>query len=99
MDDYLKLFPEMIFLRGLTDHYHRILFYLYPLLSGLSFQFISTMPGIKSRAMFALMYSSGLRIGEVCRLRYEDIDRKTCASIFPIPKHGRTAMPLCPGMP
>lgn len=41
-----------------------------------AFQFISTMPGIKPRAMCALMYSSGLRIGEVCRLRYEDIDRK-----------------------
>ena len=26
--------------------------------------------------MVAVMYSSGLRIGEVCRLRYEDIDRK-----------------------
>ena len=37
-----------------------------------AFQFISTIP----RAMCALMYSSGLRIGEVCRLRYEDIDRK-----------------------
>ena len=41
-----------------------------------AFQFISTMPGIKPRTMCALMYSSGLRIGEVCRLRYEDIDRK-----------------------
>ena len=28
-------------------------------------QFISTMPGIKQKAMVALMYSSGLRIGEV----------------------------------
>lgn len=26
--------------------------------------------------MTAVMYSAGLRIGEVCRLRYEDIDRK-----------------------
>lgn len=26
--------------------------------------------------MVTLMYSSGLRIGEVCRLRYEDVDRK-----------------------
>ena len=41
-----------------------------------AFQFISTMPDIKPKAMCALMYSSGLRIGEVCRLRYEDIDRK-----------------------
>lgn len=41
-----------------------------------TFYFISTMPDIKPKTMCALMYSSGLRIGEVCRLRYEDIDRK-----------------------
>ena len=39
-------------------------------------QFISTMTDIKQKAMVALMYSSGLRIGEVCRLRYEDIQRR-----------------------
>lgn len=39
------------------------------------FEFISTIPDIKQKAMAALMYSSGLRIGEVCHLRYEDIDR------------------------
>ena len=39
-------------------------------------QFISTMPNLKQKTMVAIMYSSGLRIGEVCRLRYEDIDRK-----------------------
>lgn len=38
--------------------------------------FISTIPDLKQRTMVALMYSSGLRIGEVCRLRYEDINRK-----------------------
>lgn len=38
--------------------------------------FISTMPGLKQKAMTALMYSSGLRIGEVCSLRYEDVERK-----------------------
>lgn len=38
--------------------------------------FISTIPDIKQKAMVALMYSSGLRIGEVCHLRYEDIQRK-----------------------
>lgn len=38
--------------------------------------FISTMPDLKQKTMTALLYSSGLRIGEVCRLRYEDIDRK-----------------------
>lgn len=41
-----------------------------------TWHFISTMPGIKQKAMVALMYSSGLRIGEVCRLRYEDVRRK-----------------------
>lgn len=40
-----------------------------------TFEFISTIPDIKQKAMVALMYSSGLRIGEVCHLRYEDIDR------------------------
>lgn len=39
-------------------------------------QFISIMTDIKQKAMVALMYSSGLRIGEVCRLRYEDIQRR-----------------------
>ncbi len=40
-----------------------------------TWHFISTMPDIKQKAMVAVMYSSGLRIGEVCHLRYEDIDR------------------------
>lgn len=35
----------------------------------------NTIPDIKQKAMVALMYSSGLRIGEVCHLRYEDISR------------------------
>ena len=38
--------------------------------------FISTIPDLKQKTMVAVMYSAGLRIGEVCRLRYEDIDRK-----------------------
>ena len=37
--------------------------------------FISSISEIKVKAMVALMYSSGLRIGEVCHLRYEDISR------------------------
>lgn len=41
-----------------------------------TWQFISTMPDLKQRTMVTLMYSSGLRIGEVCQLRYEDVDRK-----------------------
>ena len=39
-------------------------------------QFISTLPNLKQRAMLALMYSAGLRISEVCHLRYEDIRRQ-----------------------
>lgn len=39
-------------------------------------QFISSMSDLKQKTMVAVMYSAGLRIGEVCRLRYEDIDRK-----------------------
>ncbi len=38
--------------------------------------FISSIPDLKQKTMVALLYSSGLRIGEVCRLRYEDVDRK-----------------------
>mgnify|MGYP000569659988 CR=1 FL=1 len=38
--------------------------------------FISSISDLKQKAMVSLMYSSGLRIGEVCRLRYEDVDRK-----------------------
>ena len=38
--------------------------------------FISTIPDLKQKAMLALMYSSGLRIGEVCSLKYKDIERK-----------------------
>lgn len=41
-----------------------------------TFLFISTIPDLKQKTMVAVMYSSGLRIGEVCHLRYEDIDRK-----------------------
>lgn len=37
---------------------------------------IDSMPDLKQKAMVCLLYSSGLRIGEVCSLRYEDIHRK-----------------------
>lgn len=40
------------------------------------YTFISTIPDLKQKTMVAVMYSSGLRIGEVCNLRYEDIERK-----------------------
>ena len=39
-------------------------------------EFITTLPDLKQQAMVSLMYSSGLRIGEVCNLRYDDISRK-----------------------
>ena len=42
-----------------------------------TFEFINTIPDIKQKAMVALMYSSGLRIGEVCNLLYEDINRSS----------------------
>lgn len=37
--------------------------------------FISTLDDLKVKAMVSIMYSSGLRIGEVCSLRYDDISR------------------------
>ena len=38
--------------------------------------FISTLSDLKPKAMISLMYSAGLRVGEVCNLRYRDIERK-----------------------
>lgn len=38
--------------------------------------FISTLADLKQKAMVSLLYSAGLRIGEVCQLKYEDIERK-----------------------
>ena len=40
-----------------------------------TWQFISTIPDLKQRTMVAVLYSAGLRISEVCQLRYEDIRR------------------------
>ena len=37
--------------------------------------FISAFTDLKQKAMLVLMYSAGLRVGEVCSLRYEDISR------------------------
>ena len=125
MDEYLKLYREMISLRGLTEHtlknyctYIRWLqksrglsdrtincaisqlrfFTLYVLHKAWddtqlpmrrfnqylpyvpskqeTWQFISTIPDLKQKTMVTLLYSSGLRIGDVCRLRYEYVDRK-----------------------
>lgn len=39
--------------------------------------FIDSLPTLKQKAMVTLMYSSGLRVGEVCRLKYSDIQRST----------------------
>ena len=39
-------------------------------------EFISTIEDLKVKAMVSLLYGSGLRVGEVCRLRYEDIERR-----------------------
>ena len=41
-----------------------------------TWDFLSSMPDLKQKAMAVIMYSSGLRIGEVCSLRYEDVQRK-----------------------
>jgi len=38
--------------------------------------FIASISDLRIKTMVAVMYSSGLRIGEVCSLRYKDIDRK-----------------------
>ena len=37
--------------------------------------FIRTLPTLKQQTMVALMYSAGLRVGEVCNLKYSDINR------------------------
>ena len=50
------------------------------------------MSAIKPKAMVALMYSSGLRIGEVCNLRYEDIQRKKLRLLL---KHPCAVNHLC----
>lgn len=39
--------------------------------------FISTLPTLKQQAMVTLMYSAGLRVGEVCHLKYSDIKRSS----------------------
>ena len=39
-------------------------------------EFIDSISNLKHKAFIALLYSSGLRISEVCSLRYEDIQRK-----------------------
>jgi len=37
--------------------------------------FIDSIPNIKHKAMISLLYSSGLRVSELCRLKYQDVQR------------------------
>ena len=50
-------------------------------------EFISTIPDVRVKTMVAVMYSSGLRIGEVCHLRYEDIERRNMRIHIPHSKN------------
>lgn len=50
-------------------------------------EFIATIPDLRVKTMVAVMYSSGLRIGEVCHLRYEDIERKNMRIHIPHSKN------------
>lgn len=38
--------------------------------------FLSSIPDLKLKAIVSLLYASGLRVSEACRLRYSDISRK-----------------------
>jgi site-specific recombinase XerD len=38
--------------------------------------FIDSIPNLKHKTIVALMYSAGLRVGEVCNLKYSDVSRK-----------------------
>ena len=40
-----------------------------------TWQFISTISNLKYKTMLTLIYSAGLRVSEVCNLRYEDVSR------------------------
>lgn len=40
-------------------------------------QFISTLPTLKQQTMVSLIYSAGLRVSEVCNLKYSDIKRSS----------------------
>ena len=47
----------------------------------------NSMDNPKHKAITATMYSSGLRVSEVCRLRYEDISRKQKMIHVPLSKN------------
>ena len=38
--------------------------------------FIDTLPNLKHKAIVSVMYSAGLRVSEVCNLKYSDVSRK-----------------------
>lgn len=50
-------------------------------------QLIESMDNYKHKAITATMYSSGLRVSEVCHLRYEDIRRKQRMIHVPLSKN------------
>lgn len=56
--------------------------------------FISTIPDLKQKTMVTLMYSSGLRIGEVCNICYDHVKRKQMRIYIPRSKNrsGRFAI-------
>lgn len=53
---------------------------------------IDSMDNYKYKAITATMYSSDLRVSEVCRLRYEDICRKQ--KMIHVPLSKKQAGPL-----
>ena len=53
---------------------------------------IDSMDNYKHKAITATMYSSGLRVSEVCRLRYEDISRSKKMIHVQFRRTGRTAI-------
>lgn len=48
---------------------------------------VDSMDNYKHKAITATMYSSGLRVSEVCRLRYEDIRRRQMVIHVPLSKN------------
>lgn len=45
-------------------------------------EFISGIGNLKQKSVISLMYSSGLRVNEVCKLRYDDISREKMSIII-----------------
>ena len=61
--------------------------------------FLNSIENLKFRAVAYLMYSAGLRVGEVCNLRYEDISRKICPFTSGTERTVLTVMPSSPNLP